>query len=153
MGALGAYGQMGGGWQRDPKCWCRTRGWEWLAPQGTADGSRDVVLGQGSTSSSVLSGGELVPALGSLPACLGSRDALRPCRDPTPNPEAALAPLACRDAGELYGPSLLLDPLASQMLLVRVPLPHPRSHSTDVPQVVAERGHTHPHGYDFARKS
>lgn len=91
-----------------------------------------------------------LPLAACLPACLSSRDALRPCRDPTPNPEAALlAPLACKDAGQLY--ISLLDPWGALMLLAQVPLPHPQSHSTDVPQIVVERRDTR--GYDFACKS
>ena len=54
-----------------------------------------------------------------LPACLCSRDALRPCRGPTANPEAELA---SRGAGELY--ISLVDPRGAQMLLAQVPLTH-----------------------------
>lgn len=62
----------GHGLQRDAKCWCRTRSWKWLAPQGTTEPSwqQGCCMGQSSTSSSALRPSKLVPALGSLPACL-----------------------------------------------------------------------------------
>lgn len=78
------------------------------------------------------------PACPWQPACLCSRDALRPWGDATPNPEAALAPLARRDAGELY--ISLLDPQGTRMLLAGVPVLRSRLHSMDVPQMVAGRG-------------
>ena len=71
----------GHGLQRDAKCWCRTRSWKWLAPQGTTEPSRrqGCCMGQSSTSSSALRLSKLVPALGSLPACLPAFAAGMPC--------------------------------------------------------------------------